>query len=255
MTVAIIFIGNAGSGKSTLLSQVGGDFKSGVNFRKGLTKDISERLVNINGKEVVLMDIPGLFEPDNEETEYNAKKMSEALRRGYDYKIFFILKASNRGPDNAELLMMSKVNNYVRQVDGAKVSFRMIVNQITDREVYAMYKNIIQHDNCQSLFSGLKIENYSFNIKIDNVILLDFNIADVEQKNFRNVIARQIDEHKQFRLRDLQDFVVSNVDLKLFKEAMMFLVAVLGAWFTSGEALTATSFIKAASSVVLMKMR
>lgn len=103
---AVVFIGNAGAGKSTLLSQLGGDFKSGVSFMEGLTKEVSEQIVTLNGRQVILMDVPGLYEFDNEATMSNAEKLSEALTRGYNYKLFLVLKADSRGLIPTEIALM-----------------------------------------------------------------------------------------------------------------------------------------------------
>ncbi|KAF9352750.1 hypothetical protein BGX26_009463 [Mortierella sp. AD094] len=246
MTVAVMFIGNTGVRKSTLLSQLGGDFKSGVTFRQGFTKDIYEKPVEINGKAVVLMDVPGLYEPNEEEVSYNSKKLTEVLCRGYKYKLFFVLKASNRGPDDAELVMMSKINQHIRQIDGSKVSFRVIVNHIVDQDVYDIYQNNIAHDNFQSLFSSLETRDYSFDIKIDNVILLRFNEAAIRQKQFRCILSKEIDEHQAYRLYHFKDLGASIADLKLFQRAMRALSTVLNLWITSKREIATPDLLKAA---------
>ncbi|KAF9382714.1 hypothetical protein CPB97_006997 [Podila verticillata] len=136
---AVLLLGNAGAGKSSLLTQLGGTtFESGATFRTGFTKDIYEEWVIVNGVPFCLIDVPGLFEPDDGKTQSNAKKLTEALSRNYEYKLYFVMKASNRGPDDRELVMMARVNESIKQVSGCRVSFRVIVNQIMSQEVYAM---------------------------------------------------------------------------------------------------------------------
>ncbi|KAF9112127.1 hypothetical protein BGX27_003940 [Mortierella sp. AM989] len=234
MTIAVLFFGNAGAGKSTLLSQIGGNFESGVKFRGGFTKDIYEDWVNINGNDVLLMDVPGLFEPDNEQTEFNAKKLTEALNRGYHYKLYFVLRASNRGPDDAEMVMMAKVNECVRQANGAQVSFRVIVNQIPDQGVYDMYEQYIARDNFKSLFRGLNIQGFSFDIKIDNVTLICFNTAEVKANELKNKIAQEVEAHHATPLSRIKNFLVSNMDLKFFAKALVALLVVVDRVFTGG---------------------
>ncbi|KAF8986331.1 hypothetical protein BGZ52_009093 [Haplosporangium bisporale] len=95
---ALLLLGNASAGKSTLLAQLGGKFDSGAKFRRGFTKDISEELVKVQGENVRLIDVPGLFEPSNKETQPNAQKLNEALSLGYSYQIYFVLKAGNVDP-------------------------------------------------------------------------------------------------------------------------------------------------------------
>ncbi|KAF8976092.1 hypothetical protein BGZ46_008580 [Entomortierella lignicola] len=244
MTIAIIFIGNSGVGKSTLLSQIGGNFQSGVKFRKGFTKDIFEETVQVNGKEIVLMDVPGLFEPDNAETEKNARMLASALNRGYDYKVFFVLKANNRGPDDAEMVMMAKFNEQARRIDGAKISFRVIVNQIMDQEVYDIYRDNVAGDNFRGLFSSLNLRGFSFDIKIDKVILLWFNTESVQQQQFRDIIANEIEQHQAFSLQKIKEFIVSNVDLDLFQRAIKALLVMAGIWMNSKEKVSSIDLIR-----------
>ncbi|KAF8926924.1 hypothetical protein BGZ58_010762 [Dissophora ornata] len=192
---AVVFIGNAGSGKSTLLTQIGGSFGSGTVFRRGYTKDVTEKRVTLNGEQVVLMDVPGLFEPNNKETGLNAEKLTMALNRPYNFKLFFVLRAGNSGPDNEDMVMMAKVNECVRKVGGARVTFRVIVNQIINQQVYDMYKEEIVKDNFQKRLSALNIDGFSFNINIDHTILLWFNSDEVKQNALRDTITREIAKH------------------------------------------------------------
>ncbi|KAF9352756.1 hypothetical protein BGX26_009469 [Mortierella sp. AD094] len=234
MTIAVIFFGNAGAGKSTLLSQIGGRFQSGVKFREGYTKDVYEDWVKINGKDVLLMDVPGLFEPNDEQTQYNASKLTEALNKGYHYKLYFVLKASNRGPDDAEMVMMAKVNEHVKQANGAKVSFRVIINQIPDQSVYNMYQEYVARDNFKSLFKNLNVQDLSFDIKIDNVTLVWFNTTEVQSNMLRNKIAEEVEAHHASPLSRFKKFVVSNVDLATFAKAVLALAAIIDYAVTGG---------------------
>ncbi|KAF9167391.1 hypothetical protein DFQ26_004720 [Actinomortierella ambigua] len=181
-TTAIIYIGNSGAGKSTLLNKLGGNFRIGVSWRKGVTKDVSEQWVELKGEKVLLMDVPGLFEPTDDGTARNARMLAQALRRGYRYNLTFVLKASNRGFEDADLLMMSKVNEYVRGVDGSKVTFKVIINQIMDDAVYNMYNETMAKDNFRSLFAKLKEEGLHFDIKINSVLLLRRDQYFVQKK-------------------------------------------------------------------------
>ncbi|KAG0018705.1 hypothetical protein BGZ82_000367, partial [Podila clonocystis] len=123
---AILTICNSGAGNSALLIQLATTFPSGVQFRGGFAKDVHEEEIMLNGEKIFLVDVPGLFEPDDNETQFNAKKLRT--------------QAFNRGPDDRDLLMMSKINKCIRQANGSRVSFRLIVDQIMDQRVYDMYK-------------------------------------------------------------------------------------------------------------------
>ncbi|KFH72866.1 hypothetical protein MVEG_00091 [Podila verticillata NRRL 6337] len=172
--MVLLLLGNTGSGKSTLLSQLGRYFESGAKFRRGFTKDVSEELVKVHGEDVHLIDVPGLFEPSNKETQLDAQKLNEALSLGYSYRIYFVLEAGNHGSDDREMVMMSKISVYVRKSDGSQMSFGLIVNQIPSEEVGDMYKELAQ-DNFQSMFDGLSIPGFTFDINIDSVIMLSYD--------------------------------------------------------------------------------
>ncbi|KAF9202944.1 hypothetical protein BGZ49_006949 [Haplosporangium sp. Z 27] len=219
MTIAVLFFGNAGAGKSTLLSQLGGNFESGVKFRGGFTKDIYETRVNIGGHDVVLMDVPGLFEPDDTETKFNAGKLTEALKRGYDYKLYFVMQASNRGPDDAEMMMMSRINECIKQAN-SKASFRLIVNQIHDQDIYNMYMDNIAMDNCKGFFGSLNIEGYSFDIKIDNVLLIRFDEEALESKRLYDTLANDVKAHYSSPIQLLKNIFASNEELRKFSVSL-----------------------------------
>ncbi|KAG0330777.1 hypothetical protein BG000_011464 [Podila horticola] len=220
---AILMIGNSGAGKSTLLTQLGATtFPTGVHFRRGFTKDIHEEEIMLNGEKVLLVDVPGLFEPDDTETQFNARKLTQALSKGYDYKLYFVLKASNRGPDERDLLMMSKINECIRQANGSRVSFRLIVNQIMNQRVYDMYKEGLQDDNCKSLFATMaaEIPEFSFDIQIDNVMLLRFDEETVGSRGFADQLAEDVRKHKKYTIIIESPLQISEVILMLFQAAM-----------------------------------
>ncbi|KAF8947572.1 hypothetical protein BGZ52_007748 [Haplosporangium bisporale] len=221
---AVVLLGNAGAGKSTLLTQLGAKtFKSGATFRKGFTKDVYEEEIELKGKRVLLIDVPGLYEPSDKETQYNAEKLTEALSRGYNYKLYFVMKASNRGPDDKELVMISKINNCIKRADEADtscVSFRIIVNQIMSKEVHALYQEHMAGDNCEALFQSLDIPGFSFDIKVDKVMLLMFDEEKLEKCEFTETLTEDVDKHSEtaivmFKLR------ASNDDLTLFEAAVL----------------------------------
>lgn len=221
--LAVLMIGNAGAGKSTLLTQLGAKtFKSGAIFRKGFTKDLYEEEIELNGQRTILIDVPGLFEPDDKETLFNARILTEALSKGYNYKLYFIMKATNRGPEDRDLVMMSKINECIRQVDDSSVSFRLIVNQIPNEEVYEMYKESLADDNCKTLFKimAAEIPGFAFDIEIDGVTLLMFNIEAVNSRGFAERMAEDVRGQQKYALKMGLVIQISNLVLKLFQEAM-----------------------------------
>ncbi|KAF9579900.1 hypothetical protein BGW38_003656, partial [Lunasporangiospora selenospora] len=223
--VALMFIGNSGAGKSTLLSQLGGDFEAGVAFMEGLTTEVGEQVVTLDGSEVILIDVPGIFEFEDERTRLNAIKLTEALKRGYSYKLYFILSATNRGPSSAELLMMSKVNDCVRQVGDAKITFRVIVNHVQNNQVFDLYDKNIAQDNFQTLFGKLNMKGYSFDITISSVILLAFDEEAIKRKALKDTILSDIKLHEEAQVTLIKDITVTNSDLTAFDAAIIALMS------------------------------
>ncbi|KAF8986330.1 hypothetical protein BGZ52_009092 [Haplosporangium bisporale] len=202
-------------------------FESGVSCREGYTKKVLEEDVQLNGHNVVLIDVPGLYEPKDNETRLNAKKLTEALsNKNYDYKLYFVTLATNRGPLNPDLVMMSKVNQCIKKVGGSHVSFRVIVNQIMAAPVYEMYKKEMASDNFKSFFQSLDkakeigLRGFSFKISIDSVMLLMFNESDVETHGFRDKIVADVCAHSQSAI-EMKELKASNEDITLFESAVM----------------------------------
>ncbi|KAF9097775.1 hypothetical protein BGX27_000912 [Mortierella sp. AM989] len=202
---AVVFIGNAGAGKSTLLSQIGGNFKSGSTFRSGYTKNVSEKTVTLDSEEVVLIDVPGLLEPNPRNIPINAGKIANALNRRYNYKLFFVLRAKNSGIDDAEVEMMVKLSECVRQEDGSKVPFGVFINQIQSQRVFDMYHEKVIKDNFSEFFNSLKGERPTADVEIDCVNPFWFDEDGIENFTLRDTVVKAIASHKAVQLRpDIQ---------------------------------------------------
>ncbi|KAK3835561.1 MAG: hypothetical protein J3R72DRAFT_424275 [Linnemannia gamsii] len=221
--IAVMFIGNIGAGKSALLSQIGGKFASGVKFRQGYTKDIFECPVVLGTKPPVpamLIDIPGLFEPNEQGTKGNCEALTRALRKDYKFKLVFVLKADNRGISDPDLVLMSKVNSSVREANAqSKVDFLVIVNQIMDTDVYDMYKKHIAHDNFRSFFATLEIKNFSFDIRIKSVSLFMYNKDKISSEGFAEEVLKVIAGQTAIKVSLLKDISVTNEELTIFEFA------------------------------------
>ncbi|KAG0237572.1 hypothetical protein BGW41_008372 [Actinomortierella wolfii] len=221
--IAIMFLGNIGAGKSALLSQIGGEFESGVKFRQGLTKGYKKHPIKLNTNPptpAVLIDVPGLFEPDERGMEENCKELTKALGEPYLFKLVFVLKADNRGPSNQDLTLMSRVNSCVLDADAqAKVEYQVIINQTTNTEMYNMYQKEVAHDNFQSFFSTLRIKNYSFDISIKNVLLFMQDDCKLQNKGFAKAILELLAEHVAIRVSLVRDVSVTNEELTTFEIA------------------------------------
>ncbi|KAG0224183.1 hypothetical protein B0O80DRAFT_438630 [Mortierella sp. GBAus27b] len=215
-TTAVVFIGNVGAGKSTLLSQLGANFDSGVSFMEGLTKEVSEQVVTLNGRQVILMDVPGLYEFDDETTMSNALKLTEALRKHYRYKLFFVLKADSRGLTSKDVALMSTVNKYVRQANGDKVEFRVIINQVYDDKVYHMFDENVVKDNFRQVFENARLNQYDLDIEISSVMLIRFDEAAVHFKRLKEDLSREIEAQPGILVKLEHDIKAENGDLARF---------------------------------------
>ncbi|KAF8986327.1 hypothetical protein BGZ52_009089, partial [Haplosporangium bisporale] len=217
-TPVLVLLGNAGAGKSTLLTQLGGKFESGAVFRKGFTKDVTHNTVVIKKQQVLLIDVPGLFEPNDKETRFNAEKINSALSLGFNYRLYFVLKADNRGPDDKEMVMMSRISECVRKADRSQMSFGVIVNQIPSDEVGAMYKKLAE-DKFRFMFDELSIPGFAFDIKIDSVIMLPFDELALGQLGFQDNLADLIDIRpaSASAVWLAKDISFCNNDLKLYR--------------------------------------
>ncbi|KAG0269321.1 hypothetical protein DFQ27_004005 [Actinomortierella ambigua] len=249
-TIAIMYIGNSGAGKSTLLNKLGGKFRTAVSWRTGVTTSIAESHVELKGEKVLLMDVPGLFEPTDDETARNARMLTHALRRGYRYNLTFVLKASNRGFEEADLLMMSKVNEYVRGVDGSKVTYKMIINQIMDDAVYNMYNETVVKDNFKSLLAELQMEGYHFDITINSVLLLRYDQAFVERRTSKELTEFECRWQRKAPVALDTDIFATYKDLGFFKKLMRYIrLSVRG---TQASAATPTSTVASAVTGALV---
>ncbi|KAG0330776.1 hypothetical protein BG000_011463 [Podila horticola] len=232
---AVLLFGNAGAGKSNLLTQLGGTkFKSGATFRRGCTKKVEQEQVTLsNGQKVMLVDEPGLFEPSEAATQNNATELNAALKLDYEFKIFLVMKAENRGPWDAELVMMSKINEFVKTAHAK--------------------------DNFKSFFDSLDIKGFLFDIKIDGVMLLRYSSEDISCGGFKEKMEEEVHQHSQTTIHLEERLAFSNSDVRLFElsfkafAAKMFTVGgplvgvvdVLGWWLYHGSKATREHLKKA----------
>lgn len=164
----------------------------GVKFNKA-NQDILEEMITLGDQRIRQIVVPNLNEPNN---GFNSKKLTDALSRGYDYKLFFIMQASNRGPSDSEMVKMSKVNDCIKRIAGLRFSFHVIVTKIAYNDVYEMYQKYLAEDNCKSLLQSLDIPGFSFNFKVDGVSLvhLEEGEEEEEEESVRSILGKILAE-------------------------------------------------------------
>ena len=103
---AILAVGNPGAGKSTTLNYLAGEvlFESGDSFGGGLTSQLN---VGVSKDNVVFYDTPGLA--DISLRKAAGKAISEALREGGTYKIFFFVSQDAGRPKNEDITTLNLV--------------------------------------------------------------------------------------------------------------------------------------------------
>lgn len=201
-----MFIGNTGAGKSALLNQLGGDFPSSISCRHGVTRDYSEKIVHLNGEDVVLMDVPGLNESSKEANHRNARILMKALNKSdYDYKLMFVFRHSERTVEAPDLALLQQLNLCLRKTnifrdggaDGAessRVSFGIIVNGIPGKKAYKHYERF-REEKFRSLFQGLHTPDDPFDIQVDEVLLLRYD-DEVEDGVYREVLTKFVEARR-----------------------------------------------------------
>ncbi|KAF9579582.1 hypothetical protein BGW38_004105, partial [Lunasporangiospora selenospora] len=206
--VAVILVGNKGAGKSALLSQLGGRFKSAFSFMESVTKDVKKQQVKIDGQPITLIDTPGLYEIDSSTTELNSRKLTEVLREDFHFKIFFVLTGHSRAIPPEDLALMSRVNQAIRDTRGAKVEFRVIVNQIRGDEEYQNYKTVMTLEKLQEFLDSIPNDSEGnasdellFNILVKDILLLRHDEKAINNNGFKSQLIPYILDLREVGLR------------------------------------------------------
>ncbi|KAF9305334.1 hypothetical protein BGZ74_010552 [Mortierella antarctica] len=124
-THPVLLLGKPVAGKSMILTQLGAKTPRGRSST-GSAKDVYEEEVTINGQRLVMIYVamlPELSEPEEKEPQYNPRKLTDALSKGYDTKVCYVIKAYKRGPDGRYAVTISEINDCIRQAVGSQGPF------------------------------------------------------------------------------------------------------------------------------------
>jgi GTP-binding protein EngB required for normal cell division len=127
----VVLIGNPGVGKSTLLNILGGNFESGFSLVGGLTKDVTTADVTLQGRQLRLVDMPGINETALETTEANLKLLQEQLNNGGSYVLFFVISPRNGRVGESDFGLISFVLRKLQK--GPTVG--LIITQIPNDQI------------------------------------------------------------------------------------------------------------------------
>ncbi|KAK3815549.1 MAG: hypothetical protein J3R72DRAFT_461632 [Linnemannia gamsii] len=90
----ILLVGNTGVGKSSILNLFGASFEADFSLIDGLTTKTSFTEVEIDGKQVRLIDAPGLVENSDKRIAQNAEELTRALKFDGKYKLVFVYQSN-----------------------------------------------------------------------------------------------------------------------------------------------------------------
>jgi hypothetical protein len=122
-------------GKSSLCNALGAtSFESGVSFGGGLTKNLQTQVVTHEGKNVMLIDAPGLYEPDGTLTgktfAANAGKIQEGLGIvGASYMVVFVVDLNSGRVSTADAAMVRSV---LDAVSFQSVGYGFVFNKLSE---------------------------------------------------------------------------------------------------------------------------
>ncbi|KAG0352570.1 hypothetical protein BC939DRAFT_498447 [Gamsiella multidivaricata] len=172
-TLAVMFIGRSLLLENSLIELIGGDFPFGEKFKDGPIDEVSEAWISVRGRPAVLMDVPYLLHPHEEITRVRTHAFIDTLKADYDFRMYYVMQ---RGVVlDEDLVLMSKLNDCVRQAGGAKgikLEFRIIVDGIRDEETYKVYETSMKKDKLKSFLANMKDTRFSFEIPVKEVILV-----------------------------------------------------------------------------------
>ena len=142
----VAVLGNPGSGKSTLLNSLIGSckFQSGISFGGGKTRQCKAVTLPNN---VSLIDTPGLAE--SEIRSEVAKNITEAFKKGGNFKFLFVATALNGRLKAEDVTTMKLVLDAVPQIGVDK--FGIIVNQLEAAE----FEGLKKPENLKKFFKPL----------------------------------------------------------------------------------------------------
>ena len=142
---SIIAVGNPGVGKSTILNCLAEElmFKSGTSFGKGLTYQMDEK-TNKNGR---FFDTPGLA--DRQLREAAGTAITEALKKGGEYKILFFLRTQSGRAVVEDITTFKLVLNSAPEIGH---QYGLVINQVNNKLSKKFKEN---HENKKSFLTDI----------------------------------------------------------------------------------------------------
>ncbi|KAF9905869.1 hypothetical protein BX616_000905 [Lobosporangium transversale] len=200
---------------SYIANHLGANFESGFAMHGGgVTTQVQQQIVDINGQNILMVDAPGLIEPDLVATRRNAEEITEALKLGKKnrkpLKIGIIVMDHNGRIQRSDMLLIQKVN----QALTPRFEILLIVNQVKRRNM--------QHYATRECIETLvnRIHEYTQAIvRTDRVIVIEDqdegDLPDLEPlKNMLDKIVKQ-------EVRDVQDIKITEEEFQTIGEQIL----------------------------------
>ncbi|KAF9322911.1 hypothetical protein BG006_001956 [Podila minutissima] len=161
----ILLVGNTGVGKSSILNLFGAPFKADFALIDGLTSETECFVLKINGKQVRLIDAPGLIENSDQRISRNAEEITRALKFGGKYKLVFVYQSNSGRLLPHDVFTTTKVCKAINHC----LEVGLIINKVDeeDMEKYDNEKNRLQIAQALSKATNEKL-------KADNIIALEY---------------------------------------------------------------------------------
>ena len=197
MALSIVAIGNPGAGKSTILNGIAGEilFKSGISIGDGLTYQLDEK----ENSRAKFLDTPGLA--DNARREEAGKAISNALRKGGNYKVLFFVMTQAGRVSCQDITTLKLVLEAAPEVQN---QYGIIINKLPKNVANLLQAPQHLSEFISKLFTGIEegkrcdksnIVFLQYNPELDgteNKLIAAKNIETLEGSSFEDFIFLQM---------------------------------------------------------------
>ncbi|KAG0253642.1 hypothetical protein BGZ95_006259 [Linnemannia exigua] len=157
----ILLVGNTGVGKSSILNLFGASFEADFSLIDGLTTKTS----CADGKQVRLIDAPGLVEISDQRIAENAEELTKALKFSGKYKLVFVYQSNGGRLLPQDVYTTTKVCKAI----GYCLDVGLIINKV-DEEHMDKYDN----QESRSLIAQTLSKATNGKLSADRIIALEY---------------------------------------------------------------------------------
>ncbi|GJJ77060.1 hypothetical protein EMPS_09419 [Entomortierella parvispora] len=211
-TTSVIFVGNPGVGKSALLNALGGTFDSGFSRVSGLTRQATTQELELKGRPIRLVDMPGIYDSGRENKEgnflRNLELLQATLNNGDDYVLFFVISPRRGRIDSSDLALLKLVLDNIES--GPTVG--LIFTQIRKVNV-ASVQTPTYTSSLYNLLRGADCKNMNLLDYAEQTLVLcnhveKIGFSQAEKDEIRNYVLSF--QPKRIQVQDLVSGVVAH---------------------------------------------